>query len=52
MSSAKLICCMPAGRRSRRSPARSPTLRDALLPQLMSGRLRVRDAEKIVEDAV
>ncbi|MFF4128338.1 restriction endonuclease subunit S [Microbispora rosea] len=26
-------------------------LRDALLPQLMSGRLRVRDAEKIVEDA-
>ncbi|MER8068556.1 restriction endonuclease subunit S [Streptomyces sp. NPDC094034] len=27
-------------------------LRDALLPQLMSGKLRVRDAEKIVEDAV
>nr|WP_229805998.1 restriction endonuclease subunit S [Microbispora rosea] len=27
------------------------TLRDALLPQLISGRLRVRDAEKIVEDA-
>ncbi|MFJ3615423.1 restriction endonuclease subunit S [Streptomyces hydrogenans] len=27
-------------------------LRDALLPQLMSGRLRVRDAEKIVEDHV
>ncbi|MEV5603187.1 restriction endonuclease subunit S [Streptomyces sp. NPDC052299] len=26
------------------------SLRDALLPQLMSGRLRVRDAEKIVED--
>lgn len=26
-------------------------LRDTLLPQLMSGRLRVRDAEKIVEDA-
>lgn len=26
------------------------TLRDTLLPQLMSGRLRVRDAEKIVED--
>ncbi|MEU3293350.1 restriction endonuclease subunit S [Streptomyces longwoodensis] len=26
------------------------TLRDALLPQLMSGRLRVKDAEKIVED--
>lgn len=28
------------------------TLRDTLLPQLMSGRLRVRDAEKIVEDRV
>ncbi|ANB09782.1 hypothetical protein SAM40697_5829 [Streptomyces ambofaciens] len=28
------------------------TLRDALLPQLMSGRLRVKDAEKIVEDHV
>ncbi|MET8486305.1 hypothetical protein ABZV76_20575 [Streptomyces tendae] len=27
-------------------------LRDALLPQLMSGKLRIRDAEKIVEDAV
>lgn len=27
-------------------------LRDTLLPQLMSGELRVRDAEKIVEDAV
>lgn len=27
-------------------------LRDTLLPQLMSGRLRVRDAEKIVEDHV
>ncbi|MER5691153.1 restriction endonuclease subunit S [Streptomyces mirabilis] len=26
------------------------TLRDKLLPQLMSGRLRVKDAEKIVED--
>ncbi|MFD5257499.1 restriction endonuclease subunit S [Streptomyces bobili] len=26
-------------------------LRDTLLPQLMSGKLRVRDAEKIVEDA-
>lgn len=25
-------------------------LRDTLLPQLMSGRLRVKDAEKIVED--
>ncbi|WP_159057784.1 MULTISPECIES: restriction endonuclease subunit S [unclassified Streptomyces] len=28
------------------------TLRDTLIPQLMSGRLRVRDAEKIVEDHV
>ncbi|MFC8436628.1 restriction endonuclease subunit S [Streptomyces griseoincarnatus] len=27
------------------------TLRETLLPQLMSGRLRVKDAEKIVEDA-
>ncbi|MFD5570438.1 restriction endonuclease subunit S [Streptomyces cadmiisoli] len=26
------------------------TLRDTLIPQLMSGRLRVKDAEKIVED--
>ncbi|WP_433826631.1 restriction endonuclease subunit S [Actinoplanes sp. CA-015351] len=27
-------------------------LRDTLLPELMSGRLRVKDAEKVVEDAV
>ncbi|WP_433500550.1 restriction endonuclease subunit S [Sphaerimonospora sp. CA-214678] len=27
-------------------------LRDTLLPQLMSGRLRIRDAEKIVEDVI
>lgn len=27
-------------------------LRDSLLPELMSGRLRVRDAEKVVEEAV
>lgn len=27
-------------------------LRDTLLPELMSGRLRVRDAEKVVEEAV
>lgn len=27
-------------------------LRDTLLPQLMSGRLRVRDAEKMIEDQV
>jgi len=25
-------------------------LRDALLPKLMSGEIRVRDAEKVVED--
>jgi type I restriction enzyme S subunit len=25
-------------------------LRDALLPRLMSGEIRVRDAEKVVED--
>jgi len=28
------------------------TLRDTLLPHLMSGKLRIRDAERIVEDAV
>jgi type I restriction enzyme S subunit len=28
------------------------TLRDTLLPPLMSGKLRVRDAERVVEDAV
>ena len=28
------------------------TLRDTMLPQLMSGKLRVRDAERIVEDTV
>jgi type I restriction enzyme S subunit len=27
-------------------------LRDTLLPELMSGRLRVRDAEKVAEEAV
>lgn len=27
-------------------------MRDALLPQLMSGKLRVKDAEKVVEDAL
>jgi type I restriction enzyme S subunit len=27
-------------------------LRDALLPKLMSGQVRIRDAEKVVEDAV
>ncbi|WUR83088.1 restriction endonuclease subunit S [Streptomyces phaeochromogenes] len=41
--------------RIRRATEESRTLaalRDTLLPQLMSGKLRVRDAEKIVEDAV
>ncbi|MCQ9177559.1 restriction endonuclease subunit S [Streptomyces sp. IBSBF 2953] len=38
-------------RRSREEENRTlATLRDTLLPQLMSGRLRVKDAEKIVED--
>ncbi|MBG0740649.1 restriction endonuclease subunit S [Paeniglutamicibacter antarcticus] len=32
--------------------AKLAATRDALLPQLMSGRLRVRDAEKVLEDAV
>jgi type I restriction enzyme S subunit len=43
------------GQRIRRATEESRTLtalRDTLLPQLMSGKLRVRDAEKIVEDAV
>ncbi|MEV6378109.1 restriction endonuclease subunit S [Streptomyces sp. NPDC051773] len=39
-----------AATRQRESQALA-TLRDTLLPQLMSGRLRVKDAEKIVEDA-
>ncbi|MFH9817633.1 restriction endonuclease subunit S [Streptomyces sp. NPDC017230] len=34
-----------------REAATLAILRDTLLPQLMSGRLRVKDAEKIVEDA-
>ncbi|MFE7574876.1 restriction endonuclease subunit S [Streptomyces sp. NPDC057521] len=41
--------------RIRRATEESRTLaalRDTLLPQLMSGKLQVRDAEKIVEDAV
>jgi type I restriction enzyme S subunit len=35
---------------ARRESQALTALRDALLPQLMSGRLRVKDAEKIVED--
>lgn len=27
-------------------------LRDTLLPKLMSGQLRIKDAERLVEDAV
>ncbi|MER6402087.1 restriction endonuclease subunit S [Streptomyces viridosporus] len=45
----------PLHGRAAQAAAESRTLaalRDALLPQLMSGKLRVRDAEKIVEDAV
>ena len=30
-------------------PSRLPTLRDFLLPKLMSGELRLREAEKAVE---
>ncbi|PDP88541.1 restriction endonuclease [Glycomyces fuscus] len=38
---------------ARRAESRTLTeLRDTLLPQLMSGKLRVKDAEKIVEDNV
>ncbi|GAA3391413.1 restriction endonuclease subunit S [Streptomyces roseoviridis] len=37
---------------ARRESKTLATLRDTLLPQLMSGRLRVKDAEKIVEDHV
>jgi len=35
-----------------RESAALAAMRDALLPHLMSGRLRVRDAEKIVGDRV
>lgn len=37
---------------ARRESQALVTLRDTLLPQLMSGRLRLKDAEKIVEDHV
>ncbi|MFE7366609.1 restriction endonuclease subunit S [Streptomyces anulatus] len=37
---------------ARRESKTLATLRDTLLPQLMSGRIRVKDAEKIVEDHV
>jgi type I restriction enzyme S subunit len=45
----RLALTSAAARKESRALA---ALRDTLLPQLMSGRLRVRDAEKIVEDAV
>ncbi|MEV5804406.1 restriction endonuclease subunit S [Streptomyces parvulus] len=46
---------MPMRLRSHQAQMESRTLaalRDTLLPQLMSGRLRIKDAEKIVEDHV
>ena len=36
---------------SERENERLADLRDTLLPRLMSGEIRVRDAERIVEDA-
>ena len=46
----RMLSALAAGRQ--RESRTLATLRDTLLPQLMSGKLRVRDAEKIVEDAV
>jgi type I restriction enzyme S subunit len=48
-SAAALIQRAERGAAESRALAR---LRDALLPQLMSGKLQIREAEKIVEDAV
>jgi type I restriction enzyme S subunit len=48
------ILVAPLLERVRSNRAESRTLaetRDLLLPKLMSGEIRVRDAEKIVEDA-
>ncbi|GID26638.1 restriction endonuclease subunit S [Paractinoplanes brasiliensis] len=45
----------PLHKRASAASAENSTLialRDTLLPELMSGRLRVKDAEKVVEDAV
>lgn len=39
-------------RQAEEESATLATLRDVLLPQLISGRLRIRDAERIVEDAL
>jgi len=47
-------CVMPIRRRANAAQAESRLLadvRDMLLPKLMSGEIRVRDAERIVEDA-
>lgn len=46
---------MPALRRGHRALTENSTLaslRDALLPELLSGRLRVREAERVIEDMV
>ncbi|WP_430502577.1 restriction endonuclease subunit S [Micromonospora trifolii] len=46
---------IPLHQRAAAATAENATLtklRDTLLPELMSGRLRVRDAEKVVEEAV
>jgi type I restriction enzyme, S subunit len=48
------FCCLPYMRIQRTNDLQSKTLsatRDLLLPRLMSGEIRVRDAEKIVEAA-
>jgi type I restriction enzyme S subunit len=45
----------PLHKRASAASAENSTLtalRDTLLPELMSGRLRVKDAEKVVENAV
>ena len=47
-------CVMPIRRRANAAQAESRLLadvRDMLLPKLMSGEIRVRDAERVVEDA-
>jgi type I restriction enzyme S subunit len=41
--------CLELALRARRESATAIQLRDALLPELLSGRLRVWDAEKVVE---
>nr|WP_238702532.1 restriction endonuclease subunit S [Microbacterium caowuchunii] len=46
------VCALFASRRAATEECRTLTeTRDALLPQLMSGKLRVRDAERIAVDA-